>query len=82
MPKYTIHGTSVLHNDTLYEEGSTIELTKEEAQPLAAVLTEIKATSAKKDPDPKPTASGKEGSFTPPTGDAGGDSNTNLTGTN
>ena len=44
MPNYTVKGTNILHNKTVFAEGSTIELDSEEAKRLADYLEEIPET--------------------------------------
>ncbi len=44
MPKYKIKGTDILHSKVIYVEGKEIELTKEEALPLADYLELIPGT--------------------------------------
>lgn len=41
MPKFTVKGTDILHNKTLFKEGTVIELTEKEATPLAGYLVPI-----------------------------------------
>ena len=41
MPKFTVKGTDILHNKTLFKEGTIIELTEDEAKPLADYLVPI-----------------------------------------
>ncbi|MEI7475359.1 MAG: hypothetical protein WCK67_11350 [bacterium] len=41
MPKFTVKGTDILHNKTLFKEGDIIELTENEAAKLADYLVPI-----------------------------------------
>ena len=41
MAKYKIKHTSIMHNGSLYKEGSTVELTKEQAERLEDFVTLI-----------------------------------------
>jgi len=43
MPTYKVKGTDILHSKTIYPDGSTIELNKEDAQRLADYLEFISA---------------------------------------
>jgi len=43
MPTYKVNGTDILHNKTIYPDGSTIELKNEDAERLEDYLEFIKA---------------------------------------
>jgi hypothetical protein len=50
MPKYKVKHTSIMHNKTVYAEGSEIELNEEQAERLSDFLTPVsgKKESAEK----------------------------------
>lgn len=51
MPKYKIKGTDILHNGKIYAEGTTIELSENQAKSLADFL-EIFQETKKETPKP------------------------------
>lgn len=57
MAKYKIKHTSIMHNGKLYSEGSTIELTENQAKRLEDFLTLIPETTK----TPKTPATNKQG---------------------
>ncbi|KKP40304.1 MAG: hypothetical protein UR30_C0005G0085 [Candidatus Peregrinibacteria bacterium GW2011_GWC2_33_13] len=44
MPKYTVKGTNILHNGKVYAEGTTIELSENQAKSLADFLESVPET--------------------------------------
>lgn len=46
MSKYTVKHTTILHNKKVYKEGSTIELTDEQAKRLADFLDLVPETKS------------------------------------
>mgnify|MGYP006872975627 CR=1 FL=1 len=46
MAKYKVKHTSIMHNSKLYKEGSTIELSDEQAKRLADFVELVESTSA------------------------------------
>lgn len=54
MAKYKVKGTDLMHDGTLYSEGSEIELTDKEAKGLEAYLEKIEGARGGDEVSPAP----------------------------
>lgn len=60
MAKYKVKHTSIMHNKKLYIEGSTVELTDEQAKRLEDFVELIPETKSSKTQETKKTDSAKK----------------------